>query len=442
MSFEAMTLADLAAPQKNAIVGGPFGSNLVSKDYVEAGVPVIRGANMGGKWVGGEFVYVSNEKAVELSQNLARAKDLVFTQRGTLGQVAIVPDRMHDCYVVSQSQMKITVDPRKADVDFLYYLFSSPDQLQYIRNSAIQTGVPHTNLGILKKTPVRIPPLSVQKQVASILTAFDDRIALLRETNATLEAIAQALFKSWFVDFDSVRAKQEGRVPEGMDEATAALFPDSFDESQIGPVPRGWQVGPILDTARLISGGTPKTNRADYWEGSIAWASARDVSQCDGSLLVRTDRTITQLGLEESSTRMIPAMASVVVARGATTGRMVMFGEAMAMNQTCYALESKVAAPIFLYCQLRREIPTLVSAAHGSVFDTITTSTFSRSKVLCPPQPILRHFENIVHPLFQKILIGTSSIETLVGLRDSLLPRLMSGQIHISDIPAALERTD
>ena len=275
MSFELCTLADIAAPVRNAIVGGPFGSNLGSKDYVASGVPVIRGQNMGGKWVSGDFAFVSNDKAAQLSQNLARSNDLVFTQRGTLGQVSIVPRASYGVYVVSQSQMKITVDPAKADVCFLYYLFKTPEQLQYIFNSAIQTGVPHTNLGILKATPLKLPPLSVQKAIATAVSALDDRIALLRETNATLEAIAQALFKSWFVDFDPVRAKQQGLLPTGMDEATAALFPGRFEASASALIPKGWRattlaeafeinphrmlkkggIGPYLDMASLATSG-------------------------------------------------------------------------------------------------------------------------------------------------------------------------------------------
>jgi type I restriction enzyme S subunit len=133
MNFEQVLLAELAANIPNAIVGGPFGSNLVSADYVEQGVPVIRGQNLGlGRWVDGEFVFVSEEKAKQLSQNVARPGDLVFTQRGTLGQVAIVPEGQYDRYVVSQSQMKITADTAKADVLFLFYLFNTSQQQRYI----------------------------------------------------------------------------------------------------------------------------------------------------------------------------------------------------------------------------------------------------------------------------------------------------------------------
>ena len=217
MSSDTVLLEQLAAPSKNSIVGGPFGSNLVSKDYVPSGVPVIRGQNMGDRWVGGDFVFVSEEKAEALSPNKARPGDLVFTQRGTLGQVSIVPASPFSEYIVSQSQMKLTVDPSKANVHFLYYAFRSQEQLDYIKNTAIQTGVPHTNLGILKRTPLRLPSLGEQRQIAALLGALDDRITLLRETNATLEAIAQALFKSWFVDFRP-RPRQTGRPRPGRHE--------------------------------------------------------------------------------------------------------------------------------------------------------------------------------------------------------------------------------
>ena len=197
---------------------------------------------MGRRWIAGPFAFVSPDKAESLSANKARPGDLVFTQRGTLGQVAIVPSGAFPEYIVSQSQMKITLNPARADVKFIYYVFCSQEQLDHIKNTAIQTGVPHTNLGLLRKTPLRLPPLAVQREIAEVLGSLDDCIAILHETNATLEAMAQAIFKSWFVDFDPVRAKAEGRQPERMDGATAALFPDSFEDSELGEVPAGWSV--------------------------------------------------------------------------------------------------------------------------------------------------------------------------------------------------------
>src|SRR5437867_3916728 len=143
--WKAATVGDIAAPSRNALVGGPFGSNLVSRDYVATGVPVIRGQNMGNRWVSGDFAYVTEEKAKSLEANLARPGDIVFTQRGTLGQVSLIPDRSFDRYLVSQSQMKLTVDRNVADPLFFYYVFASVEQQDYVRQHTIQTGVPHTN---------------------------------------------------------------------------------------------------------------------------------------------------------------------------------------------------------------------------------------------------------------------------------------------------------
>jgi type I restriction enzyme S subunit len=247
--------------------------------------------------------------------------------------------------------------------------------------------------------------------------------------NATLEAMARALFQSWFVDFDPVRAKLDGRQPVGLDPGTAALFPDSFHDSAVGHIPKGWETGSILRQADLLSGGTPKTDVPAYWNGDVPWASAKDVSQCGEAFLVSTERTITKQGVEESSTKIIPANATVIVARGATTGRLSMFGHAMAMNQTCYGLRSKVGAPFALYCNARYFIERLVQGGHGSIFDTITTSTFEATDVLLAPKEILVAFDRQVAPLFQQVHANLLQSLTLATLRDTLLPKLLSGEI-------------
>ena len=197
------TVREIASPERNALVGGPFGSDLVSKDYVSSGVPVIRGANMGkGRWVSGDFVFVSQEKADSLSSNCAKAGDLVYTQRGTIGQVAVVPNTDAERYLISQSQMKLTVDPTKADALFLFYVFSGREQQDYIQLNAIRTGVPHTNLSILRNTPVKLPNLAEQKAIAGILSALDSKIELNHRINGELEGVAKLLYDYWFVQYD------------------------------------------------------------------------------------------------------------------------------------------------------------------------------------------------------------------------------------------------
>ena len=272
------TIEDIAAPSRNALVGGPFGSNLVSRDYVSEGVPVIRGQNMGSRWIAGDFVFVTPQKAKSLEANLARPGDIVVTQRGTLGQVSLVPSASFKRYLVSQSQMKVTVNREIADPLFFYYVLSSAEQQAYVRQNAIQTGVPHTNLGILRATPVPVPPLKEQRAIAHILGTLDDKIECNRRMNATLEAMARALFKSWFIDFDPVHAKVALRR-----HAAAPITPPLGGSRQAqgdSPPARRWGVARrhyprrALPTARTLR--QPQTDAE-----ALLWYYIRD-KQLDG----------------------------------------------------------------------------------------------------------------------------------------------------------------
>ena len=272
------TIEDIAAPSRNALVGGPFGSNLVSRDYVSEGVPVIRGQNMGSRWIAGDFVFVTPQKAKSLEANLARPSDIILTQRGTLGQVSLVPSASFKRYLVSQSQMKVTVNREIADPLFFYYVLSSAEQQAYVRQNAIQTGVPHTNLGILRATPVPVPPLNEQRAIAHILGTLDDKIECNRRMNATLEAMARALFKSWFIDFDPVHAKAALRR-----HAAAQITPPLGGSRQAqgdSPPARRWGVARrhyprrALPTARTLR--QPQTDAE-----ALLWYYLRD-KQLDG----------------------------------------------------------------------------------------------------------------------------------------------------------------
>ncbi len=311
-------------------------------------------------------------------------------------------------------------DPR-----FAFYFLKLIDFSRYNSGSA----QPSLNRNFIYPIPVRIPPLAEQKRIAHILGTLDDKIELNRRMNATLEAMARALFQSWFVDFDPVRAKMDGRRPAGLDKDTAALFPSTFKDSSLGPIPQGWEVGSILRQADLLSGGTPRTDVPAYWGGDVPWASAKDVSQCGEAFLVTTERMITRLGVDESSTKIIPTLSTVVVARGATTGRLTLLANSMAMNQTCYALSSQLGTPFVLYCNARHFIERLVQGGHGSIFDTITTSTFEATNVLLAPKEILLAFDEQVAPLFHQIRASLYQSRTLANLRDMLLPKLLSGEV-------------
>jgi type I restriction enzyme S subunit len=443
-SWRICTVDEIKADSESAVAIGPFGSRMRADSYVEHGIPVIRGNNISDtKMLSGDFVCVSREKAKELSSCNVKDGDLVFPHRGLIGEVGLVTGGPNAHYILSTSLMKLTLNKNIADPLFFFYFFRSPKGRHELLKNASQVGTPGiaTPLSSLRSIRVPLPPVSEQQAIAHVLGTVDDKIELNRRMNETLEAMARAIFRSWFVDFGPVRAKVEGREPFGMDAETASLFADSFQDSPLGKIPKGWEVAPILARAKLLSGGTPRTECKHYWNGEILWASAKDVSQCRDTFLVRTDRTITERGLAESAAQIIPEFCTVVVARGATTGRMVLLGREMAMNQTCYALGTTTKTPYSLYCLLQHEMEKLVHTGHGSVFNTITTSTFASSRVVLPPQLLVEAFEAQVAPFFERLLTGIAESLSLAAIRDALVPKLISGEIRVKDAEVRLSES-
>lgn len=366
-----------------------------------------------------------------LQQHTLQRKDLVITRSGRIGTAALF-DGFRLPVLPGAFLIRFRLKADLAEPLFYRYFFNSQAGQEVLKSVATGSVQQNLNITSVHGLEVPAPPLSEQRAIAHILGTLDDKIELNRRMNETLEAMARGIFKSWFVDFDPVRAKAQGREP-GLPKHIADLFPDALDDSDLGEIPRGWEIGSILKHARLISGGTPKTDRPEYWDGPIAWASAKDVSQAKDLFLIDTERNITERGLDESATQVVPAFCSAVVARGATTGRMALFGRDMAMNQTCYALATTTETPFSLYCRLRQEIDALVHAAHGSVFDTITTSTFVSSRIILPPPSLLNAFETRIAPLFQKVLNNVWSSHTLSALRNTLLPELIAGELRVKD---------
>jgi type I restriction enzyme S subunit len=396
------SVGELAAPVRNALVGGPFGSDLVSSDYVPSGVPVIRGQNLTkGKYVGGEFVFVSEVKADKLSANLARPGDLVFTQRGNAvlngGQVAIVPDGRFERYLVSQSQMKLTPDHSKVDPRFLYFVFTSSEHAHYLRSNAIVTGVPHTNLKMLRDYEFPLPPLADQKAIAAVLGALDDKIELNRRMNATLEAMARALFQSWFVDFDPVRAKLDNRQPPGLDEATAALFPSKFQDSPDG------------DSYNAIALGMPLINGpvefGDYFPVKTKWS--------------------------EAATRFADEGDLIFCVRGSTTGRRVVSDGKYGIGRGVCAIRAKGEFHGFLYQTINVGLHRLLEKTTGSVFPSLSSPDIKGFSVLKPSQNVMEAFERTTKTLIRRVQQNHTQSRTLATLRDTLLPKLLSGEIRV-----------
>ncbi len=285
------------------------------------------------------------------------------------------------------------------------------------------------NLPTIRALPILIPPLSEQKAISAMLGALDHKIELNRRMNVTLEAMARALFQNWFVDFEPVRAKLDGRKPVGLDAATAAIFPDAFRASPLGLIPHGWEVCPLSEKIQILSGGTPKTSEPTYWDGDIPWYSVRDAPSESDIWVIHTDKSVTKLGVTKSAAQVLPHRTTIISARG-TVGKLGLTAVPMAMNQSCYGIRGITGyGDYFTYYSLREATAQLQQRTHGTVFDTITTETFKTLDCIFPTPKITVAFDALVEPLLGQIRANLYLSRTLITLRDALLPRLLSGEL-------------
>jgi type I restriction enzyme S subunit len=297
------------------------------------------------------------------------------------------------------------------------------------------SAVPGLNRDNAHALEVRVPPVSEQKSIADFLQHLDDRITLLRETNTTLEAIAQALFKSWFVDFDPVHAKKQGRAPEGMDEATAALFPDSFEESELGAAPIGWQVMPIGDAVETVGGATPDTKTHEYWEpAEHHWTTPKDLSGIASPVLLSTERKLSDSGLKKISSGLLP-VGSLLMSSRAPIGYLAVTQVPMAINQGYIAIPpGGKLSPLFMLFWCQNNMDNIKGRANGSTFMEISKKAFRPIPALVSSQAVLDAFEDVASNLFARLVENEKEAQSLASIRDTLLPRLISGQLSLAEV--------
>nr|MBP8197402.1 restriction endonuclease subunit S [Chromatiaceae bacterium] len=275
-----------------------------------------------------------------------------------------------------------------------------------------------------------------QKAIAAVLGALDDKIELNRRMNATLEAMARALFQSWFVDFDPVRAKLDGRPPAGLDPATAALFPEHLEDSPLGHIPKGWRVGKIQDCCiQIQNGGTPRRNEPRFWDGgNIPWLASGEVRQ---SIITVTENFITEEGLAESSAKWVPAFSTVVALYGATAGQVSFTSFRLTTNQAVCALIPKKSFPFFNYLTMRGATAEMENKAVGSAQQNISKGIVEETQVVLPPTTVIERFADVASPLFERWISNLHQSRTLATLRDTLLPKLLSGELSLSALEVA-----
>ena len=317
------------------------------------------------------------------------------------------------------------------DPQFLFYLLKHLD----LNNWRSGSGQPLINQATLNAIKVCAPEPDAQKAIGQFIGAFDDRITLLRETNATLEAIAQALFKSWFVDFDPVRAKLEGRTPEGMDEATAALFPDGFEESELGLVPRGWCTSSCQDLFDVRDGTheSPKPALVGYPLVTSKHITSGRVNLQETYLISESDYTAIS---KRSKVNRLDVLITMIGTVGLST---ILLDERNDFAIKNIGLFKTSEAPQFAYffsILLKSPKMQLYLAARlaGTTQKYLSLTALREMRLLVPTEPILVEFSKIVSPLFEGMQRNHEQAQTLATLRDTLLPRLISGQLRLPEV--------
>jgi len=427
---------ELKAKSPSAISIGPFGSRMKSDCYVASGVPVIRGNNISDtRDLVGEMVYITPDKAKELRSSIIYADDLFFPHRGAIGQVGIVPQNGVERYILSSSLMKLTCDRTQVEPLYLFYFFRSEQGQHELLKNASTVGTPGIGqpLATLKSIYVPLPPLPEQKAIAHILGTLDDKIELNRRMNETLEAMARALFKSWFVDFDPVRAKAEGRPPAGMDADTAALFPEGFEDSVLGAVPRGWEVEPIGDVVSCVGGGTPSTAEPKFWEGGTHhWTTPKDFSSLQAPFLIDTGRKITDAGIAKISSGLLPT-GTLLLSSRAPVGYLAIAAMPVAINQGFIAIKpNERASNFFLLNWCQSNMAKIEGRATGTTFAEISKQNFRPILVVLPPKELMAAFTCKVTAIYEQIKANLYQSRTLATSRDTLLPKLLSGAVQMN----------
>ena len=412
-----------------------------------------------------------------------------ISQKGSVvGSPGLIPSDAQGDYAVTHHVARLELlSANTIDAAYLYYLLRSSPFQDYVKSIQGGSTVPEIKAVDVHAFRVRLPLYPLQKAIGHFLSEFDDeirsggpyrsavglrrsltvltdkltlgrwslqearswlssngalvrrfddRIELNRRMNQTLEQIAQALFKSWFVDFGPVRAKAEGRWKKGeslpgMTDDMWELWPSEFEESEIGEIPRGWKSTSLLEMSKLLSGGTPSTSEPSYWGGGIPWVSGKDVSAAGGSFILKTERDVSEEGVSHSHTSLLPEGTVVITARG-TVGALGILAEPMCISQTSYGLKAMDGVPDgFLRFSVENIIDDLKQASYGTIFDTITTKNLKATQVVRPPASILSEFASLVGPLSERALTSLKESATLADIRDSLLPKLLSGQIRV-----------
>lgn len=411
-------------------------------DYVKEGVPFYRSKEIIERSSGKSIttpLFISEEKYEQIINKYGAplAGDLLLTSVGTLG----IPYRVSptDKFYFKDGNLTWFRKLDNISCDYLYYFFLSPIGKEKLALIAIGSTQKALTIKALQSVTLSLPPLEEQKRIAEVLGTCDDKIELLQKQNKTLEDMAKAIFKSWFVDFDVVKAKQRGDSKADimreyhLTEELYALFPSSFEDSSLGPIPAGWGISDLASLClRCQSGGTPSTKHIEYWaNGTIDWFSTKELQD---SFLLNSEKTINANGLNSSSAKLFPKGTIIMaIYASPTVGRLGILTKEATFNQAAIGFipnEEKISGEyLFLMLKYRRD--DLNNLANGAAQQNLSVGVVKAFNILIPNTTLNAVYKRIVSPLFNKMKFNAKQIQTLTELRDSLLPRLISGKIRV-----------
>ena len=354
---------------------------------------------------------ISKEGFENSSANLLPKGTVLFTSRAPIGYIAIA-----DVEVTTNQGFKSIIVNENNNNLFVYYLLKH--NVKYIENLASGSTFKEVSGSVMKNIEFNVPSLSEQKAIAHILSTLDEKIEVNNQINKTLEKMAQAIFKQWFVDFEFPNEASDPYQSCG----------GEMVESELGLVPKGWEVGSFTDYIDVLSGGTPKTKNKDYWDGDIPFFTPKDTN---GTFCIDTEKYLTENGLNSCNSKLYDENTVFITARG-TVGKTAIAGVKMAMNQSCYALIGKDDLnQFYVWFQIKSVVEKLQQSATGSVFDAIIIDTFKAIKIIKPDTASIEKFRLIVEPIFHSIQSKYFENKKLKNVRDTLLPKLMSGEIRV-----------
>ena len=440
--WPVVTVEDLS----EKVAMGPFGSSIKVSTFVPNGVPIISGQHLRGVRVDDSagFNFITHEHAKRLANANVSRGDVIFTHAGNIGQVTYVPKcSRFNRYVISQRQFYLRCDSSKAIPEFVALYFTSAEGQHQLLANASQVGVPSIAQPVtyLRTLEIPLPPLPEQRAIAHVLGTLDDKIELSRRMNATLEAMARALFRSWFVDFDPVRAKMEGR-DTGLPKGIADLFPDRLVDSELGEIPQGWLVRTLGELCHKPQYGYTASARSQPVGPRFLritdinknpWVSWSRVPYCEA-----TDDELSKYRLRKGD---------VLIARMADPGHGILVEEDVEAVFASYLIRFR---PIenrdarFLQYWLRSDAywQLVRGQAAGTTRVSLNAKVLGLFPLVVPPNGVASAFARVVGALRDRLMQSATEMQLLADLRDTLLPKLVSGQLRVNAIEPACERDE